>query len=123
VRGRKSLTKTALPVAALVKRKRTGQGLNLRDASMSAGISYATMSRIERGFIPDLLTAVKLARWLRCPVETLVLDAASTMQDTVNRAGLDIVSGLIRLLVHYSREQEWDINAVLKQVMETPHVR
>ncbi len=44
------------------KRDETGQGL--RDAAGEIGVSPATLSRVERGHLPDLETFGKICRWL-----------------------------------------------------------
>lgn len=45
------------------KRDETGQGL--RDAAGEIGVSPATLSRVERGHLPDLESFGKICRWLR----------------------------------------------------------
>lgn len=39
-------------------------GLGVRAAAKEIGISHATLSRVERGFHPDLATLEKIATWL-----------------------------------------------------------
>jgi transcriptional regulator with XRE-family HTH domain len=45
-----------------IKEKRGVQGI--RAAAKEIGISHATLSRVERGFLPDLENYQKICRWL-----------------------------------------------------------
>ncbi len=47
---------------------------NLREAAKEAGVSPATLSRVQRGHAPDTDALVALARWLQIPIEKLLLD-------------------------------------------------
>lgn len=47
---------------ALIARKRGGRGI--RAAAAEADVSSATLSRVENGHMPDLLTFAKICRWL-----------------------------------------------------------
>lgn len=47
-----------------LKERRTAGGLGLRVAAKLIGISPATLSRVERGSLPDLETFRKICRWL-----------------------------------------------------------
>lgn len=58
-----------------LRRRRTDQGLSLRDVEDATGISAATLSRIERGSTPDFDIVKKLAKWLDVVVGT---EGAST---------------------------------------------
>jgi transcriptional regulator with XRE-family HTH domain len=48
----------------LVLSKRTKLDLGIRGAAKEIGISHATLSRVERGFLPDLENYEKIRRWL-----------------------------------------------------------
>lgn len=50
---------------------REKQGVSLRDAAKAAGISAATLSRVERGHVPDLLNALKLSEFYGYPLTVL----------------------------------------------------
>ena len=52
-------------VAELIRGKRAFHRLGLRQLSKVSGVSLATLSRIERGGIPDAITFIKLIAWLR----------------------------------------------------------
>jgi transcriptional regulator with XRE-family HTH domain len=43
---------------------RAAAGLSLRALAHDSGVSYATLSRIERGETPDAATLIRLSRWL-----------------------------------------------------------
>lgn len=49
-------------IGPLVKERRGVRGI--REVSAEIGISYATLSRVENGKLPDLQTFSKLCRWL-----------------------------------------------------------
>jgi transcriptional regulator with XRE-family HTH domain len=53
-----------------VKEKRGEQGI--RAAAKEIGISHATLSRVERGFMPDLANYRRICRWLGINVEDVV---------------------------------------------------
>lgn len=55
----------ALPIeelGRLIARKRGSRGI--RAAAAEAGVSPATLSRVENGNLPDLATFAKICRWL-----------------------------------------------------------
>lgn len=49
-------------IGPLVREKRGVRGI--REAAAEIGISYATLSRIENGKVPDLETFSKICQWL-----------------------------------------------------------
>lgn len=51
----------------LVKEKRGDQGI--RSAAKEVGISHATLSRVEQGFLPDLENYKKICKWLGSDIE------------------------------------------------------
>ena len=65
-------------IGTLVRERRGARGV--RDAAGEIGVSAATLSRIENGKQPDLLTFEKLCRWLDVsPTEFLDVGATGTM--------------------------------------------
>ncbi len=56
----------------LVLEKRSGRGV--REVAKEIGISHATLSRVEKGFHPDLLNYQKICRWLGVEPETMRSD-------------------------------------------------
>ena len=60
-------------IGTLVKERRGAQGV--RQTAKEIGVSSATLSRVENGKQPDLLTFEKLCRWLQMsPSEFLDVD-------------------------------------------------
>lgn len=56
--------------------KRGGRGV--RDTSKEIGISHGTLSRLERGYLPDLETFGKVCKWLNIdPGEVLGVQSAA----------------------------------------------
>lgn len=61
---------TLLRLGALLRDRRGGRGI--REVSQEIGISPATLTRIEAGRLPDLLTFRKICEWLKInPAELL----------------------------------------------------
>lgn len=77
----------SLPIAELgrlINRKRGARGI--RAAAAEAGVSSATLSRVENGHMPDLVTFAKICRWLEVdPREFLgvPVEEATTVSQTV----------------------------------------
>ena len=61
-------------VLGLLVRRKVERSPNLRDAAREAGVSPATLSRVQRGHAPDADALVALARWLQTPLEKLLYD-------------------------------------------------
>lgn len=51
-------------LGALVKARRREQDISLRDAADDAGVSFNTLSRVERGHVPDMAMFRRIATWL-----------------------------------------------------------
>ena len=47
-----------------VERKRAQLGLSLREAAKKANLTFTTLSRIENGKVPSLVSFARLADWL-----------------------------------------------------------
>jgi transcriptional regulator with XRE-family HTH domain len=62
-----------LRLGQLVRDRRGDKGV--RAAAAEAGVSAATLSRVERGHLPDILTYQRLCAWLRIDPETLDAEA------------------------------------------------
>lgn len=61
---------TLLRLGALLRERRGGRGL--REVAHEIGVSPATLTRIEAGRLPDLLTFRKICAWLKInPAELL----------------------------------------------------
>lgn len=48
----------------LILAKRNERGLGIRAAAKEVGVSHGTLSRVEKGFLPDLENYEKICRWL-----------------------------------------------------------
>ena len=56
-----------------LKKKRGSRGV--RDVAAEVGVRAATLSRVERGNVPDLDTFAKICKWLKIdPAEVLGID-------------------------------------------------
>lgn len=53
-----------------LRRRREELGLSLREVADATEVSAATLSRVERGQIPERDVASKLARWLDVTIQT-----------------------------------------------------
>jgi len=61
---------TLLRLGALLRERRGGRGI--REVALEIGISPATLTRIEAGRLPDLLTFRRICEWLKVnPAEIL----------------------------------------------------
>jgi transcriptional regulator with XRE-family HTH domain len=60
--GEETLT-DAIELADRVRARRRGKGLSLREAALEAKVSAPTLSRVERGHVPERDTLLRLARW------------------------------------------------------------
>lgn len=59
-----------LRLGSLLRERRGGRGV--RDVAAEIGISSATLSRVESGKLPDLLTFRKLCTWLKVDPATIL---------------------------------------------------
>lgn len=61
-------------LSSMLKEKRGKRGLRAT-ADEIEGVSYATLSRIEQGRIPDVDTFVKICKWLEVSTETFIINS------------------------------------------------
>lgn len=65
-------------LANRVRSRRQAQNLGIRGAATAAGLSPATLSRVERGdYLPGRDNLMKLAAWLEVPVDDLAEGGAA----------------------------------------------
>lgn len=64
IRGAEVRMPTAEEIQAKLKAKRSLDRLSLREAAKQSGVSFSTLSRIERGRVFDWETGVALCKWL-----------------------------------------------------------
>lgn len=61
-----------------LRAQRRARRLSLRDLADEIGVSFNTLSRVERGHIPDLQNYRRIATWLDIPAESLLNPTSST---------------------------------------------
>jgi len=54
-------------LGAALRSRRRDRGMSLRDVAEETGVSFNTLSRVERGFVPDLRNYQLILRWLGLP--------------------------------------------------------
>lgn len=68
-----------------VKLRQAREGRGIREVAREIGISPATLSRVERGFLPDLETFGKICKWLSIdPGEVLGVSSKSSSTSKVS---------------------------------------
>jgi len=108
---------TLLRLGALLRERRGGRGI--REVAQEIGVSPATLTRIEGGRLPDLLTFRKICDWLRInPGEILGISTTQSrenpVEDSASEAAVhlradqalppDAASDLAQLIVFAHRE-------------------
>jgi transcriptional regulator with XRE-family HTH domain len=66
-------------LGAVLKARRRAKRLSLRDLSAEIGVSLNTLSRVERGHVPDLRNFQRIVDWLDLPAETFLEQPADTV--------------------------------------------
>jgi transcriptional regulator with XRE-family HTH domain len=56
----------------MLRARRRAKRLSLRDLAVETGVSLNTLSRIERGHVPDLKNFQRIVEWLQMPAETFM---------------------------------------------------
>lgn len=69
---------TTSKLGAALKTRRRAKRLTLRDLSDEIGVSFNTLSRVERGHIPDLKNFQRIVDWLDMPAEMFTQEDVST---------------------------------------------
>src|SRR6266566_6745609 len=73
---------TLLRLGALLRERRGGRGI--REVAKEIGVSPATLTRIEAGRLPDLLTFRKICAWIKIdPAEILGIPTQHTSENPV----------------------------------------
>ena len=71
-------------LGAMLRNRRREQRLSLRDLAARIGVSLNTLSRVERGHVPDLKNFQRIVDWLDVPADSLlVTDADMTVTPEV----------------------------------------
>jgi transcriptional regulator with XRE-family HTH domain len=63
---------TISELGALLKTRRKERGLSLRDLADETGVSLNTLSRVERGHVPDLANFQRIIDWLDVPPDAFM---------------------------------------------------
>lgn len=83
-------------LAALIRTKRGNRGLQAA-AKEIGGISASTLSRIERGHVPDLNTFLRLCRWLGVSPDHLAHNlSVSSEPQKAAATDVDIITAHLR---------------------------
>jgi transcriptional regulator with XRE-family HTH domain len=69
-------------------------GRGIREVAKEMAVSPATLSRVERGYLPDLETFTKICRWLR-------LDPGEVLGIETSRGG-----SVPKVAVHFRKDRE-----------------
>ena len=59
-------------LGAILRARRRDRRLSLRDLADETGVSFNTLSRVERGHVPDLKNFHRIVDWLGMPPETFL---------------------------------------------------
>lgn len=71
-------------LASMLKEKRGGKGLRAI-ADEIGNVSFATLSRIELGKIPDIDTFVRICKWLNVSTDTFIIDNLELQQELTTK--------------------------------------
>jgi transcriptional regulator with XRE-family HTH domain len=63
-------------LSGALKAERRKRRLSLREVSYETGISVNTLSRVERGYLPDLKNYQRITDWLGVPADTFLESSA-----------------------------------------------
>ena len=69
-------------LAEALRERRASSGLSIRGAAREAGVSFMTLSRVESGTQPDLVTFLRLCAWLHERPETFLGSATPREAET-----------------------------------------
>jgi transcriptional regulator with XRE-family HTH domain len=97
-----------------LREKRQLLGIGIREAAAQAGISQATLSRIEVGKMPDLDTFTKLCKWLEVDPST-ILGAKKTASVSV---GFSDATGQVFAHLRAKRTMNPDTTLHLARLIE-----
>ena len=64
-------------LAGMLKNKRADKGLRAIAAEIG-GVSFATLSRIEQGKVPDVDTFIRICKWMNVPTDSFIVSNANT---------------------------------------------
>jgi transcriptional regulator with XRE-family HTH domain len=67
-------------LASMLKSRRAAKGLRTV-AEEIGGLSFATLSRIEQGKVPDVDTFIRICKWLDVSTDTFIVGGSKEMKD------------------------------------------
>lgn len=73
----------------ILKARRRERRLSLRDLAEQIGVSFNTLSRVERGHVPDLRTYQRIVEWLDMPAGAFLRSETSTPAAIAQRLRAD----------------------------------
>jgi len=73
----------AIELAKRVRAKRRSKKLSIREAAEVVGVSAPTISRVERGHVPERETLLRLARWAGVRIDPVLHENARRVRNTV----------------------------------------
>lgn len=105
-------------VLARLVRRQVAQYPNLRTAAEAAGVSPATLSRVQRGHAPDTDALTALARWLQMPVEKLLRNPPEVGQPKEGMSTVEKVQVHLRADQRLSAETAARLGEIFKVLYE-----
>jgi transcriptional regulator with XRE-family HTH domain len=73
----------AIELAKRVRAKRRSKKLSIREAAEVVGVSAPTISRVERGHVPERETLLRLARWAGVRIDPVLHENARRVRNIV----------------------------------------
>jgi transcriptional regulator with XRE-family HTH domain len=73
----------AIELGQRVRAKRRSKKLSLREAAEEMGVSAPTISRVERGHLPERESLLRLARWAGVRIDPVLHETARRVRNTV----------------------------------------
>ena len=73
----------AIELGHRVRAKRRSKKLSLREAAEELGVSAPTISRVERGHLPERESLLRLARWAGVRIDPVLHETARRVRNTV----------------------------------------
>lgn len=97
----KEIHARVLALGSMLKAERARRGVNLRQAQVDIGVPMSTLSRFERGQLPDLANLLAIADWLKLP---LTWFASDEPLDAYERGWADCVTSVQAALARNSEK-------------------
>lgn len=73
----------AIELGRRVRAKRRGKKLSIREAAEVVGVSAPTISRVERGHLPEREILLRLARWAGVRIDPVLHENARRVRNSV----------------------------------------